>query len=130
MRDERFVRDTQDWLSRLVALLLRIGNWQDHMFLLNHVLRFVQGLSWVTFETCCFSMKYFHWICIVLFYRCPAGVGQWASNFVQTPIPQYCPASPGANSPFDSPYIDHVMVALATIILPIRERAAFLEQVS
>ncbi|XP_034233842.1 ectopic P granules protein 5 homolog isoform X2 [Thrips palmi] len=98
MRDERFVRDTQDWLSRLVAILVRIGNWQDHMFLLNHVL------------------------------RCPAGVGQWASNFVQTPVPQYCPSSPGANSPFDSPYIDHVMVALATIILPIRERAAFLEQ--
>lgn len=57
-------------------------------------------------------------------------MGLWAANFVQTPVPQYCPSSPGANSPFDSPYIDHVMVALATIILPIRERAAFLEQVS
>lgn len=98
MRDERFVRDTQDWLSRLVGILVRIGNWQDHMFLLNHVL------------------------------RCPAGVGQWASNFIQTPVPQYCPTSAGANAPFDSPYVDHVIVGLATIILPIRERAAFLEQ--
>ena len=40
MRDERFVRDAQDWLSRLVAILVRVGNWQDHMFLLNHILRF------------------------------------------------------------------------------------------
>lgn len=40
MRDERFVRDTQDWLARLVAILVRVGNWQDHMFLLNHVLRY------------------------------------------------------------------------------------------
>ena len=37
--DERFVRDTRDWLCRLVAILLRVGNWQDHMFVLNHVLR-------------------------------------------------------------------------------------------
>lgn len=98
MRDERFVHDTQEWLSRLVALLVRIGNWQDHMFLLNHVL------------------------------RCPAGVGLWASSFVQTPIPKHCFVNPSSNPPFESPYIDHVIVALSTIILPIRERTAFLEQ--
>lgn len=39
IRDAQFVKETRDWLSRLVAILLRVANYQDHLFLLNHILR-------------------------------------------------------------------------------------------
>lgn len=39
IRDAQFVKETRDWLGRLVAILLRIANYQDHLFLLNHILR-------------------------------------------------------------------------------------------
>nr|CAD7569208.1 unnamed protein product [Timema californicum] len=55
VKDTQFVEDTRDWLSRLVAVLLRVATWKDHMFLLHHVL------------------------------RCPSGVGTWATNYVQIP---------------------------------------------
>lgn len=124
MRDERFVRDTQEWLSRLVAILVRVGNWQDHMFLLNHILRFVKNVKLNVIYVEGVVINNLENSCI----RCPAGVGLWASSFLQTPIPVHLTIE--SNTPFDSPYLDHAVVALATIILPIRERVAFLEQVS
>lgn len=39
LRDEVFVNDTRGWLSRLVGVLLRVATWQDHLFLIHHVLR-------------------------------------------------------------------------------------------
>ncbi|XP_075232112.1 ectopic P-granules autophagy protein 5 isoform X2 [Lycorma delicatula] len=57
IKDEGFVNDTRHWLSRLVAVLLRVATWKDHIYLLNHIL------------------------------RCPAGVGKWAASFIQSPMP-------------------------------------------
>lgn len=39
IKDGIFLEDTSDWLTRLVAVLLRVANYQDHLFLLHHVLR-------------------------------------------------------------------------------------------
>ena len=48
IKDEGFISDTRSWLTRLVAILLRVATWRDHMFILNHVLRFVHLLSnWI-----------------------------------------------------------------------------------
>ncbi|XP_076173051.1 ectopic P-granules autophagy protein 5 isoform X2 [Ptiloglossa arizonensis] len=58
LKDGKFVTDTREWLSKLVAILLKVANWQDHLFLLNHIL------------------------------RCPGGVMNWACNYVQMPVPQ------------------------------------------
>lgn len=44
-------------MSKLVAVLLRLATWQDHLFLLYHVL------------------------------RCPAGVASWATSYIQIPKP-------------------------------------------
>ncbi|KAL1132420.1 hypothetical protein AAG570_010375 [Ranatra chinensis] len=54
-KDQGFVADTRQWLTKLVAVLLRVASWHDHMFLLNHVL------------------------------RCPPGIDKWAVNYVQSP---------------------------------------------
>ncbi|KAK7871957.1 hypothetical protein R5R35_004755 [Gryllus longicercus] len=101
VKDLQFVNDTRDWLSRLVAILLRVASWKDHLFLLNHVL------------------------------RCPAGVGSWASSFIQPPPPVILPANrvQHESSPFTNPNLDHMVATLATILLPVREREHFLEQV-
>lgn len=57
IKDEGFIADTRNWLTRLVAILLRVATWRDHMFILNHVL------------------------------RCPGGVSSWATSFIQAPPP-------------------------------------------
>ena len=53
VKDHQFVRDSRQWLTDLVAVLLRVATRMDHLFLLNHIL------------------------------RCPAGVGTWAPAYVQ-----------------------------------------------
>lgn len=97
LKDGKFVTDTREWLSRLVAVLLRVATWQDHLFLLNHIL------------------------------RCPGGVMNWAKSFVQVPVPQK--VSGLSFSPFNDPYLDHMITTLAVILLPIKDRDKFLEQV-
>lgn len=52
-----FSNAIKDWLTKLVSYLLRTATWQDHLFLIYHVL------------------------------RCPAGVSGWASGFIQIPKP-------------------------------------------
>ncbi|XP_043289159.1 ectopic P granules protein 5 homolog isoform X2 [Venturia canescens] len=99
IRDGKFVLDSREWLSRLVAVLLRVANWQDHMFILNHVL------------------------------RCPGGVTNWAIGFVQIPLPPRNCTTISSNSLLNDPYLDHMVATLAVILLPIREREKFLEQV-
>lgn len=97
LKDSKFVADTREWLSKLIAVLLRIATWQDHLFLLSHVL------------------------------RCPGGVMNWAKSFVQVPI------SPNMSflisSPFNDPYLDHMIATLAVILLPIKDRDQFLKQI-
>ncbi|KAL1505767.1 hypothetical protein ABEB36_005253 [Hypothenemus hampei] len=56
IKDQKFLDDTRTWLAQLVAVLLRIGTYQDHLFLLLHIL------------------------------RSPAGVSTWASTFIQVPL--------------------------------------------
>lgn len=40
VRETQFVKETRGWLSQLIAVLLRVANYQDHLFILNHVLRY------------------------------------------------------------------------------------------
>lgn len=97
LRDGKFVTDTREWLTKLVAILLRVATWQDHLFILNHIL------------------------------RCPGGVMNWARSFVQMPAPQQFNKS--STSPFSDPYLDHIIATLAVILLPVKDRDKFLEQV-
>lgn len=98
LKDGKFVTDTREWLSKLVAILLRVATWQDHLFLLNHIL------------------------------RCPGGVMNWAKSFVQAPVRPN--ATELCSSPFNDPYLDHMIATLAVMLLPIKERDKFLEQVN
>lgn len=104
IKDAQFVSDTRDWLSHLVTVLLRVASWKDHLFILNHVL------------------------------RCPADVGSWAAGYIQAvpPPPLSFVDSPFSSypSPFSSSELDHMVAVLATILLPVRERERFIEQVN
>ncbi|XP_026298515.1 ectopic P granules protein 5 homolog isoform X2 [Apis mellifera] len=97
LKDGKFVTDTREWLTRLIAILLRVATWQDHLFILNHIL------------------------------RCPGGVMNWARSYVQTPISQQH-GKLGISS-LNDPYLDHIIATLAVILLPIKDREKFLEQV-
>lgn len=59
---------------------------------------------------------------LILYFRCPAGVGKWASHFIQPPVPENCSV--------DQHYIDHIITTLAVILLPVQSRDLFLQQVS
>lgn len=67
IRDETFLKETREWLSRLVAVLLRLANFHDHLFILSHIL------------------------------RCPAGIQTWASKFIQIPLEINLQESPFVN---------------------------------
>nr|XP_033322179.1 ectopic P granules protein 5 homolog isoform X1 [Megalopta genalis] len=97
LKDRKFVMDSREWLTKLIAILLRVANWQDHLFILNHIL------------------------------RCPGGVMNWARNYVQLPVPQDFTTS--STSPLNDPYLDHIIATLAVILLPIKDRDEFIEQV-
>lgn len=58
VHDKFLVGSVQDWIKKLVALQLRVATWQDHIFILFHIL------------------------------RCPVGVGNWAASLIQVPISQ------------------------------------------
>ncbi|XP_050307718.1 ectopic P granules protein 5 homolog [Anthonomus grandis grandis] len=60
IRDQTFLQDTRNWMTRLVAVLLRVANYQDHLFLLHHIL------------------------------RCPAGISTWSSSYIQVPLDLHC----------------------------------------
>ncbi len=55
-------------------------------------------------------------------YRCPAGVGKWASHFIQPPV-----TSNGSH--YNEQHLDHLITTLAIILLPVQSRDLFLEQV-
>ncbi|KAG7211797.1 hypothetical protein KM043_011028 [Ampulex compressa] len=97
LKDGKFVTDTREWLSKLVAILLRVATWQDHLFLLSHIL------------------------------RCPGGVMNWARSYVQIPVLEKI--NEISTSPLNDPYLDHMIAILAVILLPIKDRDKFLEQV-
>ncbi|XP_060553082.1 ectopic P granules protein 5 homolog [Ruditapes philippinarum] len=53
--DIEMLENLQQWTERMVAALLRVGTFEDHLYILNQIM------------------------------RCPSGIGSWASHFVQTP---------------------------------------------
>lgn len=53
--DKEFSNDIKKWLEKLAAFYVRMATWQDHLFLVYHVL------------------------------RCPPGIGSWAIPLVQLP---------------------------------------------
>lgn len=56
-----FLNHIKIWQQQLVAALLRIANWEDHLYLIYNVL------------------------------RCPNGTAKWASQFIQVPnFDYYC----------------------------------------
>lgn len=73
--------------------MLRTATWQDHLFLIYHVL------------------------------RCPGGVSDWATSFIQIPRP---PPRVLNVSPFSSNEIHHCIAFLRTLLLPIASRNEFL----
>lgn len=54
--DKEFSHDIKKWLEKLTANYIRIATWQDHLFLIYHVL------------------------------RCPPGVASWATSLIQMPL--------------------------------------------
>ncbi|ESO91450.1 hypothetical protein LOTGIDRAFT_228859, partial [Lottia gigantea] len=56
-RDEEFKQNIRKWTETMVGSLLRLATFEDHCFILNHIL------------------------------RCPGGIGQWASKLIQIPPP-------------------------------------------
>ncbi|KAH0560783.1 ectopic P granules protein 5 homolog isoform X1 [Cotesia glomerata] len=99
LKDGKFVLESRQWLSRLVAVLLRVATWQDHLFILNHVL------------------------------RCPGGVTKWAAGLVQVPTTWNQSRRVLSTSTLQDPYLDHMVASLAVMLLPIKDREKFLEQV-
>ncbi|EEB10592.1 conserved hypothetical protein [Pediculus humanus corporis] len=53
--DVCFVEEIREWISDLVSILIRISNWEDHLFIISHIM------------SCC------------------GGVGDWAAHFIQLP---------------------------------------------
>lgn len=52
----------------------------------------------------------------------------WAKSFVQAPV--HSKVTGLCTLPFNDPYLDHMIATLAVILLPIKERDKFLEQVN
>lgn len=65
--DKEFSNDIKKWLEKLIALYVRTATWQDHLFLVYHVL------------------------------RCPPGVATWAVPFIQMPETKSMETVPFAN---------------------------------
>nr|XP_053655972.1 ectopic P granules protein 5 homolog isoform X2 [Cherax quadricarinatus] len=101
-KDQQFVRDTRQWLTDLVAILLRVATRYDHLFILNHVL------------------------------RCPAGVGTWAPSYIQIGGPWTqenvdggeCDSVGGGM--LGCWPLDHSLTVLSTILNPVPAREDFL----
>lgn len=60
LHDKILINHVKDWISKLIAMQLRVATWQDHVFILFHIL------------------------------RCPVGVGNWAASLIQVPDVNFC----------------------------------------
>ena len=56
--------------------------------------------------------------------RCPGGVGQWATAFIQTVAPPLEMDQPS----WDSPLLDHLVTMMATLLMPIKAREDMLSE--
>ncbi|GAB6019246.1 hypothetical protein CHUAL_000850 [Chamberlinius hualienensis] len=95
LKDKQFIFDSRQWLTKLVAVLLRVGTFEDHLFIMNHVM------------------------------RCPAGISNWAASFIQIPPP----VNVTGPYPIGGPFLDHVITIMATVLLPVRAREEFLQNI-
>ncbi|XP_033099652.1 ectopic P granules protein 5 homolog isoform X3 [Anneissia japonica] len=97
-QDQVFIDVTREWLKRLIAILLRLASIPDHLFILNHLL------------------------------RCPAGLDQWATSFLQVyPPPQGYISGP-LGSTWGSPLLDHFVDMLDYLMSPVRYREEYLSR--
>lgn len=37
--DRVFINETRQWLLKTIGVLLRVASWDDHFFIMNHILR-------------------------------------------------------------------------------------------
>ncbi|KAK4327000.1 hypothetical protein Pmani_002518 [Petrolisthes manimaculis] len=97
VKDQQFVRDTRQWLTDLVAVLLRVATVYDHLFLLNHVL------------------------------RCPPGLGTWAPAYIQIGGGwDTASGGDGGGGMLGCWGLDHTLTVLATVLSPVPARHDFL----
>ncbi|XP_077996830.1 ectopic P granules protein 5 homolog [Glandiceps talaboti] len=96
VKDEEFIDNLQQWTERLVAALLRVANTEDHLFLLNHIL------------------------------RCPAGISRWATSFIQLVLPMSLVGASRGRQDWGGPLIDHFLTMLGCLMSPIKCREEFL----
>ena len=82
------------WMLTQVATLLRLASLDDHLFLLNHIL------------------------------RCPAGISRWAAvSYVQPLYPDPATTAPDDSADVgwtSNVLLDHVVAMLAMLLQPIR----------
>ena len=102
--NELFHRLLRQWTTALLSYLLRTATYSDHLFILNH------------------------------FLRCPPGVGTWCTPYIQfQPLLELTLLSKSGqtmqyNQGYSlSPLSDHFLTMLATLLLPVKEREAFLK---
>lgn len=84
--DEKFIQDIKYWLNQLISLLLKVSDYEDSFFILNHII------------------------------RCPGGIGNWASQFVQ-PMNSYWNDS---DCEWNDTVLDHFIALLSATVLPIK----------
>ena len=70
------------------------------------------------------AMLYDHLFLLNHILRCPAGVGKWAAAYIQPAVPR---TEPDETS-FDSPFLDHLVTILATVLLPVKDKREYLQE--
>ena len=95
-----FITNCQSWIERCASLLLRIATIEDHLFLLNHIL------------------------------RCPPKViSKWGAKLIQVP-PIEIPADPSvySSNSFGHLHLDYALTMLQTMLTVVPKREEFLMQ--
>lgn len=98
MPDSVFSSDVKTWVAKVAAIYVRLATWQDHLFLIYHVL------------------------------RCPAGIASWATSIIQIPTSSDTNAKNTSVSPFVNVEINHCVTFLKVLLMPTKQRNDFLAQ--
>lgn len=98
--DSIFSSDVKAWLAKVAAIYVRLATWQDHLFLIYHVL------------------------------RCPPGIASWATPIVQIPASSDSNTENTMSSPFASAEINHCVTFLKVLLMPTKQRKDFLSQLN
>ncbi|XP_071788389.1 ectopic P granules protein 5 homolog isoform X2 [Asterias amurensis] len=103
VNDVEFLKTSRSWLGRMVATFLRLATLEDHLFLLNHIL------------------------------RSPAGIDGWAASYLQIACPSHPSQRGESSErwPYSlgSPVLDHFVNMLAFFMRPIKYRSEFLAKI-